>query len=95
MYSDDLICWLLKIAVSANRTCPIYNVGSDQAISLEKLAKIVGRVFNQPVKHKKINNNKIEKYVPSIDKAKKELNLKIKYNLKRSILLMKKYGYET
>ena len=38
MYSDDLICWLLKIAVSANRTCPIYNVGSDQAISLEKLA---------------------------------------------------------
>ena len=30
-----------------------------------------------------------------LDKAKKELNLKIKYNLKRSILLMKKYGYET
>ena len=95
MYSDDLIYWLLKIAVSANQTCPIYNVGSDQAISLVKLAKIVGKIFNQSVKHKKINNNKIEKYVPSIDKAKKELNLKIKYNLKRSILLMKKYGYET
>ena len=95
MYSDDLICWLLKIAVSSNQTCPIYNVGSDQPISLEKLAKIVGKIFNQHVKHRKTNNNKIEKYIPSIDKAKKELNLKIKYNLKHSILLMKKYGYET
>ena len=95
MYSDDLICWLLKIAVSANRTCPIYNVGSDQAISLEKLAKIVGRVFNQSVRHKKINNNKIDRYIPSIDKAKKVLNLKIKFDLKRSILLTKKYSNET
>ena len=95
MYSDDLICWLLKIAVSANQTCPIYNVGSDQAISLKKLAKIVGAIFNQPVKHKKIDNNKIERYVQSIDKAKKELNLKIKYDLKRSILLTTKLSNET
>jgi len=85
MHSDDMVRWLLTILVNSNEKCPIYNVGSDESISLQNLAKIIGTILTKPVKIKKINNRKIERYVPSIKKAQKELNLKINYNLRTSL----------
>ena len=85
MHSDDMTRWLITILVSSNTKCPIYNVGSDESISLQNLAKIIGKIFEKPVEIKKNNNKKIERYVPSIKKAQKELNLKINYKLRTSL----------
>lgn len=85
MHSYDMVKWLLTILVNSNIKCPIYNVGSNENISLQNLAKIIGDIFNKPVEIKKISSKKIERYVPSIKKAQKELKLKINYNLRTSL----------
>ena len=87
MYSDDLIDWLCKIASTSNYTCPTYNVGSNKQIEIRKLALIIGKIFNKPVKFKKYFNTKIDKYVPNIDKTKRDLKLRINYDLIQSINL--------
>ena len=92
MYVDDLVYWLVKIAINSNKKCPIYNVGSDEGVSLEILAKTIGEIFKKPVKTRKIKNQRIDNYVPNIGKAKKALNLRINYDLKRSILSTIQYS---
>ncbi len=87
MYSDDLIYWLTKILISSKNKTSIYNVGSDKPIEIRKLANIIGKIFHKPVKSSNISNKKIEKYVPNIYKTKRNLKLKINYNLIKSILL--------
>jgi len=84
MYSDDLAYWLIKIADKSNIKCPVYNVGSDQPVELGELAKIIGKIFDKPVLIKR-KNKKVDKYVPNIGKAKKNLNLRINFNLMQSI----------
>ena len=79
MHEHDLVFWLLKILKNANMNCPIYNVGSDQEINIRKLAFYLSRKYKLPIKFKKITNNFKDRYLPSILKAKKELNLKLKY----------------
>ena len=85
MHSYDMVKWLLTILVNSSIKCPIYNVGSNENISLQNLARIIGDIFNKPVEIKKISSKKIERYVPSIKKAQKELKLKINYNLRTSL----------
>lgn len=87
MYADDLVDWLCKIASNSNYTCPTYNVGSNKQIEIRKLALMIGKIFNKPVKIKKIFNTKIDKYVPNIEKTKNELELRINYDLIQSINL--------
>ena len=87
MYSDDLVEWLIKIVKNSNKKCPIYNVGSDKEINLRKLIKIIAKKFNNKYKLSKIISNKIDYYVPKINKAKKELNLNIKFELMKAINL--------
>ena len=91
MYADDLVDWLIKIAKHSKLNCPIYNVGSDKPINVRDLAKKIGKIFKKPLKFKKSTNKEIDYYVPNIRKAKRELNLKINYNLIRSIYLTIKY----
>lgn len=87
MNSEDLIRWLVKILLNSNNKCNIYNVGSDEAITIKKLAKAVGQIFNKPIqlKFKGISTKSTDYYVPSVDKAKRILNLKLKYTLKQSL----------
>ena len=94
MHSNDLVIWLMKILFNSNQKCPIYDVGSDEKIKVQALAKIVGKILKKPVVIKKITNKTKEVYLPSIKKAKKELNLKIKYKLKPSLnsIIKHKYG---
>jgi len=94
MYSYDMVKWLMTILVNSNTKCPIYNVGSDEVISLRALAKIIGKIFKKPVEIKKNNSKKIEKYVPSIKKVQNELNLKINYKLKPSLHSIIKWKYK-
>lgn len=97
MHSDDLVEWLLKILNYSNKNCPIFNVGSDDPISIYKLADFLGKMYNLDINFasKIITKKILDKYVPDIKKAKKELNLKINYStldavIKTIDLLIKK-----
>jgi len=96
MHTDDLVKWLLKILEKSNIQCPVYNVGSDDYIDVRKLAFMLGKKYKVNVLSKKINKLFIDNYVPSINKAKKHLNLKIKHNsleaVSRVINNLKKNG---
>ena len=87
MNSEDLIKWLVKILISSNNKCEIYNVGSDEAITIKELAIIIGKIFRKSVQTKTIMKNKTSSdyYVPSIAKARRKLKLKLKYKLIESI----------
>ena len=76
MYADDLIRWLLKIVNFSKETCPIYNVGSNDTVYIDKLAKALAIKYGLNVKFENlISDKKIDKYIPNIEKAKKELSL--------------------
>ncbi len=79
MYSDDLVLWLFKILDNANIKCPIYNVGSDNKISIHQIANILANKYDLDIDSPKLSLKKIDCYVPNINKAKKILGLKINY----------------
>jgi nucleoside-diphosphate-sugar epimerase len=85
MYADDLVEWLMTIADHASTDCPIYNVGSDQAILVGDLAKELSQRYNIPAEVPLITEAKIDRYVPSIKKAEAELGLSLKHDLFSSI----------
>ena len=87
MHSDDLAKWLITIVKNSNKKCPIYNVGSNEVINLRNLAKKIAKLFNKKPKLKKNLSKKYDYYVPSINKAKKELNLKISIDLNHGLNL--------
>ena len=72
MHADDLVDSLIKIALSANESCPIYNVGSDVPISLFSLAQNIANEYNvKVVKKDLIDYETVDRYVPNSDKLKK------------------------
>lgn len=89
MNSEDLAEWVLKILSISSNKFEVYNVGSDEAITIENLSKLIAKKFNKTVKKPQKNNKKYSKnidyYVPSILKAQKKLNLKIKFKIKNSL----------
>ena len=85
MYADDLVEWLMTIADDASPKCPIYNVGSNQAVLVSDLAKLLADTYNVQAKIPLISDSKIDSYIPSTKKAKKELGLYVKYDLNESI----------
>ncbi|MGZ3787951.1 MAG: NAD-dependent epimerase/dehydratase family protein [Bacteriovorax sp.] len=90
MDADDLVTWLLTILLRAPKN-EIYNVGSDQEISIKDLAmKISGHVFGVSVSIQGApeGSGKRSRYVPSIEKAKSDLGLKINISLDESIQRM-------
>lgn len=80
MHEYDLVNWLYIILKNANIKCPIYNVGSDQAIEIRKLGFYLANKYKLGMRLKKIQSNFKDIYIPSISKAKKELKLNLKYN---------------
>ena len=71
MHSDDLVESLIKIAKQASPECPIYNVGSDEEISLFDLANKLASLYNvNVIKHQNIDFNTIDRYVPNTEKLK-------------------------
>lgn len=81
MSADDLVEWLLKILINSNYKCKVFNVGSDKAITIKDLALKICKNTNKKLILSKNISKTINFYVPSIQKAKDELNLKIKKNL--------------
>jgi nucleoside-diphosphate-sugar epimerase len=86
LYASDLTTWLWKI-LSKGSINSVYNVGSNESISIEGLAR---KILNNDKSLKIIitqPNSKDEQlqYVPSIDKAIIELGLKINIDLNTAI----------
>ena len=89
MNADDLTRWLLAILIKTNKKFNIYNVGSDEVISIEKLAELISKIYNKKIFKKTKNyrkkNKDIDYYVPSIAKARHKLNLNLNYKIKKSL----------
>jgi len=79
--------------INSSTKCNIYNVGSDEAISIKNLAGMIAKKFNKSVStnDKELIKDDFDFYVPSINKAKKELNLKVKFKIKKSLNQLLKF----
>jgi dTDP-glucose 4,6-dehydratase len=85
----DLAVWLTTMLYEG-KAGQAYNIGSDKQINLLDLAKLIRKVINPSLKINLIGTNNSPqiraRYIPNINKAKKELNLKINYSLEESII---------
>lgn len=85
MYSDDLVHWLMTICNSANSECPIYNVGSDHAVAIADLAGLIAKQFAVEVNNPNVSEEHCDRYIPCIDKARRELGLNLSIDLNAAI----------
>lgn len=89
LYTSDLAIWLWTILIKGENNKP-YNVGSDNNICIEDVAKTVNKVcgnnININIKTKRSGLNSIERYVPSTERCKKELGLIQTIDLEGAIL---------
>lgn len=97
LYMADLMVWLLTL-LARGRNGQIYNVGSDQALSVRDLAYMVRAVVSpgkpvailgQPAYS--VGNEVRNVYVPNIAKARTELGLGVWTDLESSIRLTAAY----
>lgn len=87
LYAADLVIWLLTI-LTHGKSGEVYNVGSDVSYSIAEIAHAVQQFFpHAPIKilQQPIDGKLPERYVPSIEKAKQKLNLKVNINLSQAI----------
>lgn len=88
LYADDLVVWLLTI-LNKGTNFEIYNVGSDLDLTIADLARAVQKVINPDVKikiHQQPESGaKPTKYVPSVNKARTELELDVWTSLAEAI----------
>ena len=88
MYAADLAIWLWTILLRgpANQ---VFNVGSDQAISILKLAHAVAAAIGSPaairVAQRAAAEAEAQQYVPSISKAQQDLGLRCEVALEDAI----------
>lgn len=88
LYAADLMIWLWTILFRGENKRS-YNVGSDRAISIAQLAHVVAGAFEPSVKveisKKPILGRPADRYVPSIERARKELGLQQRVSLLEAI----------
>ena len=96
LYASDLVVWLLKILVRGE-SHRAYNVGSEHSVSIAELAEHTHQVglalkperasLRVPISiaKTKAEGRSPEKYVPSTERARKELGLKTQVDLDSAI----------
>ncbi len=88
LYAADLAVWLWTILLRGESCCP-YNVGSDQDVTIEKVARMVADQFDPKVEVKVLGARdpaKVpERYAPDIRRAKDELGLEARVSLPNAI----------
>ena len=71
MSADDLVDSLMIIALNSVASCPIYNVGSDEAILIHDLAKKIASEYGVSCVMNEITDfNNVDRYVPDTTKLK-------------------------
>ncbi len=86
LHEKDLVEWIIKIFYKFSKNYEIYNFGSDIPITIHKLAKKIGKYFDQKNIILLNNSKRIDYYVPYIEKLKKNFKLKINISLDKAIL---------
>jgi dTDP-glucose 4,6-dehydratase len=100
MYASDLMIWLWTILFRA-KSCQAYNVGSEEAISIADLAREVasiphdaqdlpglssgGRGLPVEIARRPLAGVQADRYVPSTQRARKELGLTCSVPLREAI----------
>jgi dTDP-glucose 4,6-dehydratase len=85
MHADDLVRWLMTMAKAASPACPIYNVGSDEALTMGEIAAAVAARFAVPAEVPPIDDAAVDRYVPSIARARAELGLRLDFDIGTAI----------
>lgn len=88
MYADDLVVWLMAICDASSSQCPIYNVGSDEAIEIRSLAKLVGNMYGVDVKYLALSGSDLDFYIPSTLKIRDQLGVIRKFSVADSLKLI-------
>jgi dTDP-glucose 4,6-dehydratase len=80
LYAADLAVWLWRMLFEAP-ACRAYNVGSDQAFSLLEVARAVAQLPSRPLEVHVAGacdpSRPASRYVPSIERARRELGLDV------------------
>ncbi len=88
LYAADLAIWLWTI-LFRGKNCRTYNVGSANGLPISEIAKAVNGAFENKLKifvaQKPVSGELPERYVPSTQRAKDELNLRETIDLTASI----------
>ena len=88
MYVSDLIVWLLTILLKGKNNS-IYNVGSEENITIHNLAKKISKLSLQNIDikiHDQLSNNINRAYTPSTQKIQNELKVTQEINLENAII---------
>ncbi len=85
MHADDLVRWLMTLAEAAGPEAPVFIVGSDEAMTMGEIAQVVADRFGVPAEVPAITDSAIDRYVPSIARARTELGLGLSYDLASAV----------
>lgn len=85
MHADDLVDWLMHIALAAESSCPIFNVGSDEAYTVGQVAQMVARRFNVEAYVPPFTSDEVDRYIPSVARAYQRLGAHLAYDLPAAI----------
>lgn len=85
MHSDDLVDWLIRIALGLIIAVPGVQRGLDEGFVMGDVARAVAAYFGVEAAVPEISEAWVDRYVPSIDKARAELGLGLRYDLARAI----------
>ncbi|WP_291995352.1 NAD(P)-dependent oxidoreductase [Candidatus Accumulibacter sp. ACC003] len=81
LYAADLAVWLLTLLVKGTPS-EAYNVGSDESIDLTSLAGAIATAGDVPMEiAQPRSSGPPQRYIPAIDKARKELELEVRIPL--------------
>jgi nucleoside-diphosphate-sugar epimerase len=88
LYAADLAIWLWTILLKGE-SCRPYNVGSEEAITIQELANVVAGCFDRPIEVRIAKSphpgKQAERYVPAANRAQEELSLHQFIHIKDSI----------
>jgi nucleoside-diphosphate-sugar epimerase len=88
LYAADLTLWLWTVLVKGKTSTP-YNIGSDEAISIGDLAKLVDSTldgYGIDIREKPRTGALHKRYVPSVERAKMEMGLTQTVTLEQAII---------
>ena len=85
MHADDLVRWLMTIADAASSSSPVYNVGSDEALAVGEVASVVASRFGVAAEVPLITDPAVDRYIPSISRARRELGLELTFDLEAAV----------
>ncbi len=88
LYASDLAAWLWTILLRGKNGRP-YNVGSAKEVQIARLAEIIAALFKPKrriiIEGARQTPNSKDRYVPSVERAFRELGLTVTVNLKDAI----------